>query len=371
MFRTAMLSICAGLILATASVAVAENVALRAANGRFLRMADDGTIRAESFIPSDKETFELVLRGQRDVILKGLGGRYLMPDAVDGHTPRLGAAGTQPTDRETFELVPVGASRFALRPHGSNALLVFTPAVEHPARPKTPSDPARRETVEIYRIGELPAILKTALPAVIRTLATEELSGKQYDKTQKHKTEKYIDLPAPTLKDPTRMKRHQVIGITEEYRIQAQLDGQADIRIPAMSFLANYADGGPGLILLAVDASLPVRGRVQCKVRDVASASTGYQMTVQLSAVAEVTVRHTGNDVTFGPPTVSDLHVSVSRLEFSNDLLEAVRREIRHLLNHELARNEGRIRESANHALQKAISSREVRIPLIGYLRLL
>ena len=57
--------------------------------------------------------------------------------------------------------------------------------------------------VEIYRIRELPAILQTALPAVIRTLAAEELAGKQYDKTQKHETEKYVDLPAPTLKDPS------------------------------------------------------------------------------------------------------------------------------------------------------------------------
>ncbi len=224
--------------------------------------------------------------------------------------------------------------------------------------------------MEIYRLRELPAILQTALPAVVRALATEELAGKKYDQTQKHETEKYLDLPAPTLKDPKRMKRHKVIGITEEYRIQAELDGQADIRIPAMSLLANYADGGPGMILLAVDASLPVRGRVQGKLSGVASASIGYQMTVQLSAVAEVVARHVGNDVQFDPPTVSDLHISLSRLELSNDLLEAVRRQIRQLINYELARNEARIRENANRALQKAMSSREVRIPLLGYLRL-
>ena len=138
-----------------------------------------------------------------------------------------------------------------------------------------------------------------------------------------------------------------------------------------MSFMANYADGGPGLILLAVDASLPVRGRVQGKVPDVASVSTGYQMTVQLSAVAEVAAPTRGQRRNIWPATVSDLHVSVSRLEFSNDLLEAVRRQIRHLVNHELAHNEERIRESANHALQKAMSSHEVRIPLLGYLQLL
>jgi hypothetical protein len=110
---------------------------------------------------------------------------------------------------------------------------------------------------------------------------------------------------------------------------------------------------------------------VQGKVADVASASTGYRITVQLSAVAEVAVRHAGNDVTFGPPTVSDLQLSVSRMDFSNDLLEAVRREIRRVVNRELAHNEGRIRESANRALQKAMSTREVRIPLLGFLGVL
>ena len=375
MFRTTVFSLCAILILAMSPAAVAEKVALRAVNGRFLRTTSNGTLRAESSLPSDKETFELALRGQQEVTLQEPGGRYLMADPHDGHTPRWGAGGTQPTGRETFQLVPSGANRFAFRPQVSNAFLVFAPAThpsgaDHAAAPKTPTGPAPCETVEIYRIRELPAMLQTALPAVIRALATEELSGKQYDQMQKHETEKYVDLPAPTLKDPKRMKRHKVIEITEEYRVQAQLDGQADIRIPAMSFLANYADGGPGLILLAVDARLPVRGRVQGAVSGLASATIGYQMTIQLSAVAEVAARRMGNDVKFDPPTVSDLHISVSRLDFSNDLLKAVRRQIRHLINHELARHEARIRESATRAVQQAMSAHEVRIPLLGYLRL-
>ena len=68
---------------------------------------------------------------------------------------------------------------------------------------------------------ELPAILGTALPAALRTLAVEELAGKQYDKTRTHKTEKYVDLPAPTLSDPKRKKRHKVISVTEESRVAA------------------------------------------------------------------------------------------------------------------------------------------------------
>jgi hypothetical protein len=373
MLRTAAISLLAVLVLAGPKLAAAtEKVALRATNGRFLRATDDGAIRAEAFYPSDRETFELVSSGDKTnkvITLRGPGGRYLTPDPRDGRTPRLGAAGMQPGERETFQLVPVGPTRFSLRSRSSRALLTFVP-VKAQSDPKAAADPASRETIEIYRIRELPAILETALPAVIHTLAEEELAGKQYDKTQTHETEKFLNLPAPTLKDPKRKKRVQVLGITEEYRVQAELDGAADIHLPGMSFLANYADGGPGLILLAVRAGLPLRGRVEGKLGDAVEGSTGYHLTVALSAVAEVVAEHKGNEVKFGPPAVTDLNISVSRLDLSNDLLEAVRRQIRRVINRELEHNKGRIRESANKALQKAMASRQVSIPLLGYLRL-
>ena len=329
--------------------------------------ADDGALCAESFLPGDKETFALVSRGKEEIALKGPGGRWLVPGG-DGRTPRLGGAAAEPGDHETFQLVPAGENHFALRGRGSSALLVFDPADARPPEPKAPLGPAVRETVEIHRVRELPTILQTAVPAALHTLAAEELAGKQYDKTQTHKTEKYLDLPDPTLKDPKRKKRHKLIAVTEEFRVQAQLDGQADIRLPAMLLLASRVAGGPGVILLAVDARLPVRGHVQYKLPDVASASTGYRAEIQLSAVAEVRVQRAGGDITFSPPTVLDLHVSFSRLDLSNDLLRAVRRQIRDVANHELRHNEERIRQQANHALQKAMSSREVRIPLLGYL---
>ena len=62
-----------------------------------------------------------------------------------------------------------------------------------------------------------------------------------------------------------------------------------------------------------------------------------------------------------------DLHVSFARLDLSNDLLETMHREIKQVINRELRHNEGKIRQQANNALQKAMSSRDVRIPLLGY----
>ena len=219
-------------LLAVSRGAAPEKVVLRTAGGRFLHAADDGVIRGESFLPGDKNAFALVLRGKQEIALKGPDGRWLVPDARDGRTPRLGGAAAEPGDRETFQLVPAGANRFALRGRGSSGLLIFDPADASPPPSKAPAGPAARETVEIYRLRELPAILQTALPATLHALAAEELAGKEYDKTQTHKTEKYVDLPDPTLKDLKRKKRHKVISVTEEFRVQAQLDGEADIAFP-------------------------------------------------------------------------------------------------------------------------------------------
>jgi hypothetical protein len=371
-----------------------EKIVLRAANGRFLRAAEDGTLLADALLPRENGTFELISCGNQKIALKGPGGRFLTTDVRDRRTPRLGSAKPQPGSAETFRLVSAGEGRFAVRQAqpdlrgGPPPLLVFC---------KTGTGSAA-EPVEFYRVRELPEVLKTGLPGAVRALANKELARKPYDKTRTHKHEKSVELPAPTLRDPKRKKQHQVLGLTEEYRVQAELDGQADIRLPAIVLLgrldkpadaskdaANEKDSasrkevaswkltprGSGLVLLAVEARLPVRGRVQYKLADVLSASTGYHATVQLSAVAQIRAERTGGDVTLSPAEVLDLHVSVSRMEFSNDILDAARRQIERLANHELRHNEDRIREKANRALHKALSSHEMRLPLLGYLGLL
>jgi hypothetical protein len=291
--------------------------------------------------------------------VKGPDGRWLVADAGDGHTPRLQNGPAQPGDRETFEIVTVAAGRSALRARSSGKLLAFDPTAKPPG------------TVEIYRIRELPVILQTALPAAICALAAAELSGKEYDKTRERKIEKYVDLPDPTLKNLKRMKRHQVLGLTEQSRVQAKLDGPPELRIPAMPLLVGCGDGGSCLMLLSIEASLPVQGRVQYKVPDAASASTGYRTLVRFAAVAEVPLERRGSEVAVGSPAVIDLSVSLAHLKLSNDLLDAVRRQIEGFINHELRHNEDRMRQQANQAIQKALSAHEVRIPLVGYLGLL
>jgi hypothetical protein len=241
--------------LAALPAAAAEKVVLRLPGGRLLHAVEHGALRAESFIPAERETFELVSLPKKQVAVKGPDGRWLVADGRDGHTPRLEAGPAEPGDRQTFELVGAAAGRFALRAHSSGELLAFDAPAAGP-KGKAMAGVAFRATVEIYRLRELPAILQTAVPVALHGLVGEELVGKEYDKTRTHKIEKFIELPDPTLKDPLRMKRREVLGLTEESRVQAKLDGEPELRISAMPLLVGCGEGGSYLMLFAIEAGV-------------------------------------------------------------------------------------------------------------------
>ena len=352
-----------------------EKVAIRV-GGRFLRVAEQGNVRPDRLVPGGSEMFQLIARGKDQIALRAPGGRLVVPAGGDGRLLRASSFPLQPGPQETFRLVPVGENRFALGLLGRQGFVVVDPAAAKPPSAKPPSakpgpGPGPREIVEIYRLDEVPAAIRTALLAGLTGLATEELRDKEYDKTRTHKIEKYVDLPAPTWDDLTRTKRRQVVGMVEEYRLQAALDGKMDIRVPQMPYLRPYGPSGPGLLLVAVEARLPVHGRVRYRLADVLSGSTGYWTTVQLRAVAEVTARRSGVDVVLSPPRILDLNVSLAKLVLSNDLLDAVRRQVEQVINRELRQNVEHIRQKANRSLEKATGGREFRLPFAGYLGLL
>ena len=290
------------------------------------------------------------------------GGRFLR---VDGQG-RFSADQFYPSEPETFQSLP-GGQGLLVEKHGTRTTV--SPPVPGSGEIRVPVfNFSKPQTVEVYRVAELPGMLQVAMEAAVRGLAAGELDGKHYDKTTTHKTEKHIDLPAPTLHDLKRTKREKVLGVAEEYHVQAQLDGPADIGIPHIAYLTGYAEGGPTLLILAIRGRLPVSGRVQYKMDNLASASTGYRAVVELAVVTEVRMKKLSGDVLFEPPKVLDLRLSVSKLSLSNDLLETARRPIEQVINHELRHNEDRIREKANQAVQKALHSKDLHVPLAGYL---
>ena len=77
-----------------------------------------------------------------------------------------------------------------------------------------------------------------------------------------------------------------------------------------------------------------------------------------------------GDRLSLGSPEVGEMHVNLHGLRISNDLLNAAREPLEDLVNHELRRNEERIRQQANKSLAKAAKSREFHHPLLRFLTL-
>lgn len=347
------------IVISSAATSAADNVVLRTESGRFFRAAADGKLLADRICPLEKEAFEILPQGNGKIAIRAPGGRFLTGGGPGGRTAQLGPPRADPTAADVFALVPSGENRFALKAGNAPRLPILDPPAVKPGGPWT---------VEVYRVSELPGMLQAALEVAIRTLAADELNGKKYDKTREHKIEKFIDLPTPTLRDPKRKKREQVLGMTEQTRVEAELTGPADIRLVHMPSLKSYAEGGPTILIIELAARLPLHGHVQYKIDKLVSASTGYQAIVQFAAVSEIRVRKAEGDVVLDPPQVLDLKLNVSELKLSNDLLDVARRQIEQVVNRELRHNEEKIRTKANEAVQKAVKAKDLRVPMLGYL---
>jgi hypothetical protein len=355
-----------------------QQVALRVAGAKYLKAAPDGALKAERSLPTADELFVLVPREGGGISLKAPNGRLLVFDPAKG--PRLHALGpiSQPGQRETFAVVPVEANRVAMKPHGSEEFVAWEgtrregrgtsdegrgTGKEMPVRPE--------ETVEIFQAIEIPASIRSALTNVVQGRLSEELANKPYDKVRSRKNETFIDLPAPTLRDPGRTRSVRVFSTVEEYRIQARLDGKPELEITHMPYLKGYQDRGIGILLFAVRARLPVQGRVTYKLPSVVSASCGYRAVAAVTLVGEVCIGRSGSAFKLDSPELREIHVRLSRLELSNDLLHAAREPIEDLINHEIRKNEENIRQQANRSLAKAIQTRQFNLPLLQFLGLL
>jgi hypothetical protein len=321
---------CLAALPAAAALAAEEPVVLRTAAGKFVRAADDGTLRADRLLPGPQETFQLAPGSDGYVVLKAPGERLFAAQRLDAGHLRIG--------------------RFA----GQGAA------------------GASSQNVVAYSSRETSATVQSALVLALRGLVAEELGAKEYDKTRRHKTEKYINVPAPTLRHPLQTARRQVLGVEEEFRVQARLDGPADVQITRMPYLKERGQSGPGVLMFEVKAKLPLRGHVQGKVVGLASGSTGYRAQVQIAAAGQVALRRSGNwgTVQLDPPELLDVRIELHKLELSNDLLDAARRPIENVINDELRHNQDRIREQANKSLRKAFEKHEVKLPLLGFLGL-
>lgn len=352
----------------SASAEAGQRVVVRLEDGRFLQAAEDGSLRAGPTFPTKEEVFELVPCPDGHVVLKAPGGCFLMAAGRDARSLRADSPRLLPGDRETFEIIPVGETACALRPRHYRECIVFPGAGRSVGRPRDAAGPGPQETVEIYYFGEVPAAIRTALAVVIPALVTEELGDAEYEKLRTRKTEKYVNLPAPTLRNPRRMKRHRVLSTTEEYHLTARLGGRPEIEIPHMPYLTSYRQPEAGLLMFVVRASVPTTGRVRYRLPHVVSASTGFCTVVALGMVGEVGVRKSRDEVSLSAAELADFWVELRSLDISNDVLQVARREIEDLINRELRKKRAHICRQANRELRKAVESQQFRHPLMQHL---
>ncbi len=362
--------VAAALALLAGIAAAEETVALRTPGGRFLGVEPGGRVTASRFVPGDRETFERhILDGGR-IALKTQGGPFLAAAGPQGQVFALAREGADPGPPESFTLVPGEGGRAGLR-NASGRFMHFGDTAGAARGPSpSPDKPGPGELADLFRVGDVPAAIQTALGAAAGALVMGELDGKGFAQTRSRLEETYVDLPAPTLKDLRRTRRHRLWTVREEYGIRARLDGQPRIRVLRMPYLRPAAGDGARLLMFAAAAEVPVAGRVSYQAGDSVRAAVNFGALVALDVSGQLRVDKAEGRVTIHAPEVLDLQVQVRKLEISNDVLNAVRRPIADAINHEVGRQHDRILEQANKSVAKAFDGKEIRHPLLEYLGL-
>ncbi|NQU21848.1 MAG: hypothetical protein HQ567_11245 [Candidatus Nealsonbacteria bacterium] len=257
-----------------------------------------------------------------------------------------------------------------MKVRGFREFVVFDPANKKPADKDHPDGPRPAETVEVFRVKQISESVRAGLALTVRMLVVQQLQGEEYDKTKVRNREKFIELPAPTLADPGRMKKHQILGVREEYRVTARLHGMPEIRIVQMPYLRSYLHGETGVLLFVAEIDVPVRGRVRYQIADAVTAETGFRTKIAMKMVGQFRAKKVDDEVTLEPPEVLQLRIDVRALDVSNDALSAVGRQIEELINDEIRKKRARILQQANKGIRKAVDVQQFRNPLVRYLAL-
>jgi hypothetical protein len=353
--------------MASFPVGAGETVVLRATNGRFLRMDDRGTLRADRWFPTEGECFELVRMKDERVALKTQSQRWL----VRGPGGRVVASqdSTDPSQGEAFELIRLEQNRVALKRVGAAGYLHFVDTADRPIELGPQQQVPASAAIEIYQFSETPEAMRVGLSVSLAALAMTQLKDQVYDEVRSRLKVEYIELPAPTLRDWKRKKKHRVFAVREEQRVRAELDGEPIIEITHMPCLKGYVDGGEAALMFAVEAAVPVRGRVSFRVPEAWSASTGYRATAVLTIVGELRTQTSSDKFSLRQPELLEARVQIQGLDISNDLLNAGRGPIEDLINHEIRKNRQRIIVQANKTIREAVGEDVFALPLLQQLQ--
>ncbi len=329
-----------------------QSVVMRTSSGRFLQLAE-GRLTAQRLLPGDDETFQLIADANGGTLWKSRDGHSVVSSGVS-------------TAAESIRLIQLDGNRAALQVD-DGSFVVLDPR-RAGGDDSLPTDrPRPDQTAELFRLGHVPAVIQTALARLLRAEVVDEIGDKPYEKVRTRKKRRYIELPAPTIREPKRTKRHRVLSVTEEYHIRAQLTGPPQIRVVDMPYLQGYYEAAAGSLMFRIDAKLPLEGRVRYKIPDLLSASTGFRTSVEITATGEIRLQQSGQGTSLKTPELIDLSVAVGSLDVSNDALSLVREPLEDFVNEELRDQRERIREKANRSIRKAIDQGDFRIPLLEW----
>lgn len=364
------------ILLATILLTVArfvgadEPVVLRTPRGLFLRTAEDRTLRADRWLPGERETFHLLPLPDTAFAVQAFDGRLLWAEGPDARRLRADSPRADPGERETFVATAVAPGQAGWKPRGYREFIVFDPESLKPSPPTPPGKPRPGETVEVFRLTQVPPPMLATLSTALASLVTAELADKPYQTSQTRKHEQFIDVPAPTLKNLRQTRRVQVLATEEQYQLTAQLNGPPETQFTHLSLLKTAERPGLSVMLFALDARFPVRGRVQYRVPKVVDASTAYRTTVKIRLIGELQWEKSGDTLTLRPAAVRDVRIELGQIEISNDVLQVFHRQIRELINHEIGKNQPRIESQANEALTKAVGPAHLQSDFLQFIDL-
>ena len=134
-----------------------------------------------------------------------------------------------------------------------------------------------------------------------------------------------------------------------------------------MPYLENRVQRGSGRLIFVVQASLPVSGGVHYAIPKAVAASTRFHFIAHIALAGEICSGQPKAPKILSTPEIVEIHISLGKLEISNDLLNLGRKLIEDLVNHELHRNEDRLRQQANDAIRKAFDWRNCTTRCSGF----
>ena len=290
-------------------------VVLRLGNGRFLRAETEGTLRADRFVPGQEETFQLVTREKDSFALKAANGRFLVTEDRDARKIRADSPRSEPAERETFVLVRGDNQTTGLKTRGYLEFVVADPQQnQQKASPVrvVPGNPRPEEVVELYDVSQMSEGVLDNLAEMISGQMTSELAGQKYETVAAWKQEKFIDLPWSMTSD--QKKRFQLLGLEEQFRLEARLNGSPQVRMTHMPYLKEHSRPKAGALLFQVEAEIPVTGQVGAKVPNAVDAKINFRTRIGIRVAGEFGTEKKDEGVELRPPRIRDVQVEMREL---------------------------------------------------------